>query len=83
LIDAVLNILAVCVAVWVSFVVFIATFNNFSVISWQSVLLVEESGVPKENPRPVTSHWQTASHNVVSSTPSHERDSNSQYWLYR
>jgi hypothetical protein len=29
--------------------VFNATFNNISVISWQSVLLVEESGVPIEN----------------------------------
>jgi hypothetical protein len=27
---------------------------------------------------PVTSHWQTLSHNVVSSTPCHERGSNSQ-----
>jgi hypothetical protein len=26
-----------------------ATFNNFSVISWQSVLLVEETGVPAKN----------------------------------
>ena len=26
-----------------------ATFNNISVISWQSVLLVEETGVPREN----------------------------------
>jgi hypothetical protein len=26
--------------------VFEATFNNISVISWQSVLLVEETGVP-------------------------------------
>jgi hypothetical protein len=25
------------------------TFNNISVISWQSVLLVEETGVPGEN----------------------------------
>jgi hypothetical protein len=29
--------------------VFNATFNNISVISWQSVLLVEETGVPEEN----------------------------------
>jgi hypothetical protein len=29
-----------------------ATFNNISVISWWSVLLVEESGVPGENHRP-------------------------------
>ena len=33
-----------------------ATFNNISVISWQSVLLVEETGVPEENHRPVASH---------------------------
>jgi hypothetical protein len=32
------------------------TINNISVISWQSVLLVEETGVPGENHRPVTSH---------------------------
>ena len=29
--------------------VFNATFNNISVISWQSVLLVEETEVPGEN----------------------------------
>jgi hypothetical protein len=28
---------------------------------------------PGENHQPVTSHWQTLSHNVVSSTPRHER----------
>jgi hypothetical protein len=39
-----------------------ATFNNISAISWQLVLLVEETGVPRENHRPVTSHWQTLSH---------------------
>jgi hypothetical protein len=31
--------------------------------------MVEESEVPEENHRPVASHWQTLSHNVVSSTP--------------
>jgi len=36
--------------------VFNATFNYISVISWWSVLLVEESGNPEENYRPVTSH---------------------------
>jgi hypothetical protein len=30
--------------------------NNISVIPWQSVLLVEENGVPRENHRPVASH---------------------------
>ena len=29
--------------------VFNATLNNISVMSWQSVLLVEETGVPREN----------------------------------
>jgi uncharacterized DUF497 family protein len=36
--------------------VFNATFNNISVISWRSVLLVEETGVPGENHQPVASH---------------------------
>jgi hypothetical protein len=30
------------------FMVFNATFNNISVISWQSVLLVEKTGVPEK-----------------------------------
>ena len=33
--------------------VFNATFNSISVISWQSVLLVEETGVLGENHQPV------------------------------
>ena len=33
-----------------------ATFNNISAISWQSVLLVEETEVSVENDRPVASH---------------------------
>jgi hypothetical protein len=49
--------------------VFNATFNNISAISWRSFLLEEETGVAGENHQPVASHWQTLSHNVVSSTP--------------
>jgi hypothetical protein len=30
-----------------------ATFNNISVLSWRPVLLVEETGVPRENHRHV------------------------------
>jgi len=52
--------------------VFYANFSNISVILWWSVLLVEETG---ENYRPAASHWQILSHNVVSSTSHHERDS--------
>ena len=43
--------------------VFNATFNNISVISWRSVSLVEETGVPEKNHRPVMDY------NVVSSIP--------------
>jgi hypothetical protein len=49
--------------------VFNAPFNNISVISWRSVLLMEKTGVNGENHRHATSYRQTLSHNVVSSTP--------------
>jgi hypothetical protein len=55
---------------------FNTTFNNISVISWWSVLLMEESRVPGENHQSVASHGQTLSHNVVSSTLHHEQDLN-------
>ena len=45
--------------------VFNATFNYISVILWRLVILVEETGVPRENHRPVASIGQTLSHNVV------------------
>ena len=57
--------------------VFNATFNNISVISWRSVLLVEDTGVPGENHRPAASDRQTLLY-AVSSTPLYERDSISQ-----
>jgi hypothetical protein len=43
----------------VIFMVFIATFNNISALSWRSVLLMKETGIPGENQRPVASHGQT------------------------
>ena len=43
--------------------VFNATFNNISVMSWQSVLLVEETGGPGENYQQVTD--KLLSHDVV------------------
>jgi len=49
-------------------VVFNATFNNILVITWRSVLLVEESGVSRKNHQPASSNQQTLSHNVVTST---------------
>ena len=70
------------------FMVFNAIFNNISVILWQSVLLAEETRVPGENQWPVASHWQTLSHNVVSSTPRLSRIrtynlSSDRSWLHR
>ena len=50
---------------FVCLMVFNATFNNISVISWRTVLLVEETEGPGENHRPVASHWQTLSHNGI------------------
>ena len=50
---------------FVCLMVFNATFKNISVISWRSVLLVEETEGPGGNHRPVASHWQTLSHNGV------------------
>jgi len=57
--------------------VFNATFNNILVISWRSVLLVEETRVPEENHRPAASNRQTLSHNVASSISHHGWDLNS------
>ena len=55
-------------------VVFSATFNNISAITWRSVLLVDETVVPGENHQSVASHGQNLSHNVVSITPLRVRD---------
>ena len=63
-----LNIIAFVIRVWVRVMVTSATFNNISVKSWQSVLLVEETRVPGENHRPAASHEQISSHNVELST---------------
>jgi hypothetical protein len=60
------------------FTLFNATLHTISDISWRSVLLMEETGVPRENHQPAASHCQTLSHNVVSSSSRHERVSNSQ-----
>ena len=40
----------------ITVMVFNATLNNISVISWRLVLLMEETGVAGENNRPAAGH---------------------------
>jgi hypothetical protein len=53
------------ICLFICLIVFNATFNNISVISWWSFLLVEKTVGLGKNHRLVASHWQTLSHNVV------------------
>jgi hypothetical protein len=41
-----MSVLEIRLNVWVMDMVFNGTFNNISVISWRSLYLVEETGVP-------------------------------------
>jgi hypothetical protein len=71
---------------FVCLMVFNATFNNISFISWQSVLLVEETGWPGQYHRPVASHWQTLSRNVLHLTLIKiwtQNISGDRHWLHR
>ena len=60
----------VCILCRVRAIVFNATFNNISVISWLSFIGGGNRSTQRKY-RPVTSHWQTLSHNVVLRTPRH------------
>jgi hypothetical protein len=60
--------------------VFNTTLINISVVSWRSVLLVEETGIYREKTTDLSQVTDKLYHIVfvVSSTPYHERGSNSQ-----
>ena len=58
--------------------VFNSTFNNISVISWQSILLVEKTEHPEKNTDLPQVTDKLRSNNAVLSTPHHEWDLNSQ-----
>ena len=51
-----INRLVYILCLFICLMVFNGTFNNISFILWQSVLLMEETGGPEENHRPVESH---------------------------
>ena len=55
----------------VRIILFNATFNNISVISWRSVLLMDETKAPRETHSSAASHCQTLFFRVVSSTSGH------------
>jgi hypothetical protein len=82
------RILSYLCVLWVRVMVFNAIFNNISNISWWSVFLVEEPRITGENHRPAARHWQTLSHNIISSTPclsgswTHNISGN-RHWLHR
>jgi len=68
----------ICLSNMIGSLVVTTIFNNVSVISQLSVLLVEKTGVPGENHWPASGHWKSLLHSAVLSTPHHERNSNPQ-----
>ena len=65
------------VSLFICLMVFNDTFNNISVISWQSVLLVEETGGRQR--KPLTCRKSLTNFITQCCTPLPDRDSNSQH----
>ena len=71
---------------WFGSMVISASFINISVISWRSVLLLEENWWNGENHRPAATHCQILSYNVVYLALSKPRTCNindDRHWLHR
>jgi hypothetical protein len=64
------------------FMVLNATFNNISVIYWPSVLLVDETGVPRENHRHITSHFITSCFSEYTPPSTTHNFSGDRQWLH-
>jgi hypothetical protein len=62
---------------------FDATFNNISVISWRSVLLMEETGVPGENHRLVTDYRKTCLGNKEAARPGRSMTIHTMYNIFK
>jgi hypothetical protein len=60
----------------ISVIIFNATYSNISVILWQSVLLVDETGGNPEKNTDLPQDTYKISHNLVWSTPCHEQCKN-------
>jgi hypothetical protein len=60
--------------------VFNATFNNISVISWKSVLLVGETDNTEKTTDLSQVTYKLYHHNVISSTSRREQGSNAHLW---
>jgi hypothetical protein len=63
------NIRSFRIQLIVCLMVFDATFNNISVISWRSLLLVEETGIPGKNPTDLTQVTDKLYHIMLYTSP--------------
>ena len=59
---------------------FNTTFNNITVVSWRSVLLVEETGKPGVNQRPAANQTHFITQCFIENTPPEWNSNSHRYW---